>query len=1090
MGFFKDITQTQDSLNGSFPGGMFRAALQPDIEPEERALTLDQPLGIPSPTFEPETAIAASTEVSVVTPETPAAPPFADIRQKAELATSGDPAIVWEQISGANKWLRKHFTGEFIPYEEIKTETGLDMGKVGQNALAMIKRVAPLGIPLTLEIVEALHEDPAGTAKDLILYAPRTLLALNNLTHPLATESQVEAARKHFAEDPLSPLLAAGVIRGGVKAVRRATDIKAPRPIKPPETLQEAISPETRPQAVVAEISPLKEAPKTDIAVKRYNRKLNIGETSPQSKSINTILEETYTKFVNQDFPIEKIGNIAGTKHPTRLVQRYRGIESVAKSPIFWKTTRLVGETLEITGKGLQEILLPTKKHLNDLRALMTAQRELELSRRGTIKGLRPKEAQKTLDSLKEKWGEEFGELGESVQEVRDWSDRAILQPLKDAEIISESAYIAIKEANQFYSPYNRLFDGLEQTGILSPSRGKFQPKGAPIKKIKGSERQIIDPLESFIIKSQEIAAFVERARVAKEVVNLRKVSPELAEIIKPIQQKNVPVANVEGQPIFRPQRIQPPNSIVVFENGKRAYYEVPKDLQKALDGMTSQELATTIKILGAPARLLRAGATLSVEFLARNPFRDQFTAMIYSRYGYIPFVDLGRGIFNMAGKTDLYKQFQASGAAHSMLVSLDRAATQATLADVLKTNKGKKIAQTVINPIKMLRILSETMEKGTRVGAFAKAKKKGATALEAMNEARELTLDFSRVGSEAKAINAVVAFFNANVQGVDKMVRTFRDRPAEATMKAVAGITVPSMILWAINHDEEWYKELPQWQKDLFWLFKIGDQIWRIPKPFELGVIFGSGPERMLDWMADNDTEALLETLKTLTQTIRPSILPTAFAPAIENIANRSFFRERPIVPPFLEETRIPALQTFDFTSSTAEAIGEKLSVSPLKVENIVRGYGAGLGLLALNISDKILESFNLVDKKPEQPPSLANLPLVRGFAVRPPVGTQSKSVDELYRAYKKAKQINGSVNALLKEGKTDKAEKLIQENPEYYLSPGLQSVVRGISELLTTRRLILNSRDISVEDKETQLREIDQTITQIAQEVFGEKL
>ena len=34
-----------------------------------------------------------------------------------------------------------------------------------------------------------------------------------------------------------------------------------------------------------------------------------------------------------------------------------------------------------------------------------------------------------------------------------------------------------------------------------------------------------------------------------------------------------------------------------------------------------------------------------------------------------------------------------------------------------------------------------------------------------------------------------------------------------------------------------------------MFWVFKLGDQWARLPKPFSLGYIFGSVPERFLTW-------------------------------------------------------------------------------------------------------------------------------------------------------------------------------------------------------------------------------------------------
>jgi hypothetical protein len=49
------------------------------------------------------------------------------------------------------------------------------------------------------------------------------------------------------------------------------------------------------------------------------------------------------------------------------------------------------------------------------------------------------------------------------------------------------------------------------------------------------------------------------------------------------------------------------------------------------------QLLVRCTRMVSIPARTLRAGAVLAPEFIARNPVRDQFTALAFSEHGYPP---------------------------------------------------------------------------------------------------------------------------------------------------------------------------------------------------------------------------------------------------------------------------------------------------------------------------------------------------------------------------------------------------------------------------------------------------------------------
>ena len=79
-----------------------------------------------------------------------------------------------------------------------------------------------------------------------------------------------------------------------------------------------------------------------------------------------------------------------------------------------------------------------------------------------------------------------------------------------------------------------------------------------------------------------------------------------------------------------------------MFKDGKATIYEVPESSGKAYHRWMRNRLHVAVKILGAPARWLRAGSVLTPEFAFKNPFRDQLAGFTQTKYGYIPVYDFG----------------------------------------------------------------------------------------------------------------------------------------------------------------------------------------------------------------------------------------------------------------------------------------------------------------------------------------------------------------------------------------------------------------------------------------------------------------
>src|SRR5690606_25922156 len=127
------------------------------------------------------------------------------------------------------------------------------------------------------------------------------------------------------------------------------------------------------------------------------------------------------------------------------------------------------------------------------------------------------------------------------------------------------------------------------------------------------------------------------------------------------------------------------------------------------------------------------------------------------------------------------------------------------------------------------------------------------------------------------------------------------------------------------------------------------------IPKPWELGMVFGSAPERMMQWALEHDPHAFDGLAEDFQEAFLPGKvwppegalgwLPDVLLPWIEAVTNHSTFLNRPIVPEG-EQNLLPPEQYGSRQTHTSREIGALLGVSPRKVEHVVRGYSAGLGM------------------------------------------------------------------------------------------------------------------------------------------------
>lgn len=713
--------------------------------------------------------------------------------------------------------------------------------------------------------------------------------------------------------------------------------------------------------------------------------------------------------------------------------------------------------------KGLKDILEPigTKERKN-FSAYLVAKHDLDFHANGQKATFSKAEDVATLRKFEK--NETFKKAADELQKYQ----RHLLQQLVKSGMLKPEIYAELVKKYPNYVPFFRDFKAESMDGFLASSKG-FINVASPIKRFKGSTRDIIDPLQSILRNTYQFTNAIERNKVAQNFAKLADIHG-MGRIVEQVKEGSARATD---------------NTFTVWQRGQKVVYETTPELKAALEMSDKNASNLLVRIMQTPASWLRAGATSTTGFALANLVRDNVSATIFSKHGYLPVFDTLKGVSQFIKKGELYQEYLRSGASGAAMVSLDRDYMGGQIREILR--KEPTWQKVVKNPIEVMRAISEASEISTRLAEYDNARKgytglanrlfgserKSLTPQQAALEARDITIDFSRIGKNTKTANRVVAFFNAAVQGADKLRRVWKEDPVGASIRATLFVTIPTVALWQLNKDNPEYQELPQYVKDTYWILPSGDHLIKIPKPFELGVLYGTSVERMLQWMDDKEHGRKGIGFKgygeRVADVLTPSWMPTAFIPIYEWYSNYSQWRDKSIVPQAQQD--LPdALQYGQNTSAVAKGIGSLLNVSPYKVDNTIRGYGGNLATLGLTAIDAATSE---TASRPAK--RWYEMPEINKFTATPYQG--SNSVQRVYDDF-------DAQNKLFNEAKITKQK---PEDFDVRQFGKLKEAREQLTKLSRASKAIMNNENISGEQKREQLDRFNVLKANIARRVYG---
>lgn len=782
--------------------------------------------------------------------------------------------------------------------------------------------------------------------------------------------------------------------------------------------------------------------------------------------TIKRVASDVYTKAIDELNPLREM---------VEEVERITGEKVAFKDNPFmqaWLSRGWVGKAEEFIKRGrpekgvrsFEDIIkdIPQKEH-KDFSAYLVALHDLDLHRNGQMATFTLKEDLAAVKQYEK--NPTFKSAAKDIHRFQDY----ILAELVNNGILKPETYYLLRNKYPNYVPFFRDFSAESMDGFFSSSKG-FVNVANPIKRFKGSTRDIIDPLESIVKNTYQFYNAIERNHVGVTFAKLAK-KPGVGTIVEEVR-GNRPAKSTD-------------NTFSVWVKGKKVVYETTPELAQAMKMINKDTSNFLTKILQYPASWLRAGSTVTTGFAITNALRDTISAGVFSKHGFLPVVDTFRGLAHFLKKDQLYWDYVKSGGAHAAMVSLDRDYLSGHLRELF--SRKSTLSKVVRNPMEVLRAISEATEVATRLGEFSNARK-GYTGLysrltktnlnpkslgEASIASRDITIDFSRTGTHTKSWNKIDAFFNATIQGGDKLVRAWRDDPKGMTIKSTLFITLPTIALWYLNKDNSAYQELPQWEKDTFFHIPAGDKFVKIPKPFELGLLYGTTFERMLQYFDDKENGRNGVGFKgfgdRVKETLVPDLSPTFFVPIYEWAFNFSDFRQRNIVPQSQE--KLPdKLQYGSNTSMVARKIGDTFNVSPYKVDNTIMGYGGNLARLGLDITDSISGAN---EKRPTK--GVTELPEIRRFFAKP--YQSSDSVQRVYDDFKEQEKLHNEL-------------KLTGQRPEGYdpkLYNKLKNAQNSFKAINKASKKIIDSETMSSDTKREKLDKLNIQKANVARGVYG---
>jgi hypothetical protein len=611
------------------------------------------------------------------------------------------------------------------------------------------------------------------------------------------------------------------------------------------------------------------------------------------------------------------------------------------------------------------------------------------------------------------------------------------------------------------YVPFYRIVDALDgKTDTKGPGvRRGFSGQTSGIRELKGGPQKVAI-LENIFRNTEQLIDASFKNIAMQRIADLAENDNELMvpipykavpfhttaeNVVKQLEAAGVDVSSLTDQELneivtfWRMRAPEGKDVVSAMNNGKPVYYRVKdKPLLRSIMAMGPERHSWWMKLLQVPKHRLTQFVTLDPAFIASNTIRDTFHSWVIADTPIKPGWDAMRGFVKSMANDPAKLSIAASGGGTGHYNNLREDQVRKTFMKMTREKREGFLNSIIDTPAKLARFyksIQGASENANRIAIAESAKKRGASSAEAAFQALDI-MDFGLRG-DSKALSFfldTVPFMSARINGLYRIGRGLVNNPKRvATHGAI--ILGATLALLAANWSNEDYWDLPEWDRDLYYHLWIGGKHIRIPKPFEVGQIFSTVPERLAQFVSkDGDAKLFARRMLSMVgDTFALNPIPQIIKPLVERAINTSFLTGGRIISRG-DEYKNPEQQYNAFTSLVARELadaapdkGPAWLRSPKTLDFLIRGYFGSLGAYTVGAADALIRQAGGYPEKPASKPG--DYWLMSRFA--PENDTrESKYVSEFYELNQNISEISARIKSLREHGDNAEANQVTLEN------------------------------------------------------------
>lgn len=682
-------------------------------------------------------------------------------------------------------------------------------------------------------------------------------------------------------------------------------------------------------------ISPNVETP-TSPTIDLVNKK-----RSKEKASLKEIKDTLAQKFVNKGHYIDKLAQKTGNKNLTYLYDRTMNTFNEAQISIGDRQviTNEKGTDIEVVGKSIMDIFseADNSKLSNEFDDYLLNKHNI--SRYAYEKGVFGKEISAT-DSQKvvKSYEEKHPEFIKWSKEVSNYNDNNLKDLVRNG-LVSKETYNKLREMYSDYVPtFRDITENIAQ--YQDDSVG-----GNTLKKATESNKNILSIKESMAEQTLAIKKAIRVNKLGLELYKTLGKESKVTESVSGINFDPVAIQTLAGDVIAKAK--DGTNTFMIFQDGEMTEFKISDELYSAFSKdmkleniIKDKNLVKTIKTLLTPVEKLSKAqrellTTYSVGFAFNNPIKDFQDALFNTKYSSSQFLkNYTKALYNIGTKGSWYQNYKDNGGTANTYFDYEKG---------ILPNKNKRFGDKI-------KVVNEILEQAPRLAEYISTIENGGSINEALYNAADITTNFKRGGDITKVVNKYGAnFLNASVQGLDKFYRNLSGQNgwkgyAKLAIKAVVWQVAPAVLNGLLLGDDDDYDDLPEYTKDNYFLFKIEDgKFFRIPKG-RISSVVGGIARRALETVQGKDVD-----WKALTDTTINQMAPNnplkdnIVAPIAQASSNKSWFGGE-IVSSRLQKLPV-AEQSDESTDKLSKFLGERLKISPKKINYVLDQYSGGIG-------------------------------------------------------------------------------------------------------------------------------------------------